>query len=200
MKHILIFDELAELFSQHNYRLYMIGGTTRDYLLNNDISDYDFVSDATPDEIRCFLPEADYSFAQYGSIHFLIRGERVDITTLRIEGEYLDYRHPSFIKYVKDISLDYIRRDFSINAIYIDKYYKIHDFCDGIKDLQDGIIRFIGDPDKRVKEDPLRILRAERFAKKYNFVIEENSLLAIKTNYSLLEQLSKDKIKEELAK
>ena len=192
-----IFTKLAKLFNDNGYRLFMIGGTTRDYLLNKEVYDYDFVSDATPEEMSKFLLDANYHFAKFGSVRTKVDGIHVDITTLRVEGEYLDSRHPSKIEYVKEIEKDYIRRDFTINAIYMDENFKIIDPSNGTKDLKKGIIRFIGDPTKRIKEDPLRILRAERFAKKLNFVIEPKSLEAIENNRQLLAKINPDKIKEE---
>lgn len=192
-----IFTKLAKLFNDNGYRLFMIGGTTRDYLLNKEVYDYDFVSDATPEEMSKFLLDANYHFAKFGSVRTKVDGIHVDITTLRVEGEYLDSRHPSKIEYVKEIEKDYVRRDFTINAIYMDENFQIIDPSNGTKDLKKGIIRFIGDPTKRIKEDPLRILRAERFAKKLNFVIEPKSLEAIENNRQLLAKINPDKIKEE---
>lgn len=192
-----IFTKLAKLFNDNGYRLFMIGGTTRDYLLNKEVYDYDFVSDATPEEMSKFLLDANYHFAKFGSVRTKVDGIHVDITTLRVEGEYLDSRHPSKIEYVKEIEKDYVRRDFTINAIYMDENFQIIDPSNGTKDLKKGIIRFIGDPTKRIKEDPLRILRAERFAKKLNFVIEPKSLEAIENNRQLLAKINPNKIKEE---
>lgn len=192
-----IFTKLAKLFNDNGYRLFMIGGTTRDYLLNKEVYDYDFVSDATPEEMSKFLLDANYHFAKFGSVRTKVDGIHVDITTLRVEGEYLDSRHPSKIEYVEEIEKDYVRRDFTINAIYMDENFKIIDPSNGLEDLKKGIIRFIGDPTKRIKEDPLRILRAERFAKKLNFIIEPKSLEAIENNRQLLAKINPDKIKEE---
>lgn len=195
-----IFLKLAKAFNSNGYRLYMIGGTTRDYLLGKEVFDYDFVSDATPDEMKSFLKDANFTFAKFGSVRVKVNGVHVDITTLREEGEYLDYRHPSKITYVKEIEIDYIRRDFTINAIYMDEKSNIIDPSNGVADLNNKLIRFIGDPEKRIKEDPLRILRAERFAQKLNFVIEEKSLAAIEKNRYLLDKINPEKIKEELRK
>lgn len=195
-----IFIKLAELFNSNGYRLYMIGGTTRDYLLGKEVYDYDFVSDATPDEMKSFLKDANFTFAKFGSVRVKVDGVHVDITTLREEGEYLDYRHPSKITYVKEIEKDYIRRDFTINAIYMDEKFNIIDPSNGVEDLNKKLIRFIGDPEKRINEDPLRILRAERFAQKLNFVIEEKLLTAIEKYRYLLDKINPDKIKEELRK
>ena len=195
-----IFNKLANLFNENGFSLFMIGGTSRDYLLNLEVLDYDFVSDATPEDMKKFLPEANYHFEKYGSVKVKIDGVHVDITTFRKEEGYLDYRHPSKITYVKSIDEDYVRRDFTINAIYIDKDMKGIDPSGGLIDLKNKTIRFIGDPETRIKEDPLRILRAERFKEKLNFKIEEKSLLAINKYRYLLDKLNPEKIKEELRK
>lgn len=195
-----IFTKLAKLFNDNGYRLFIIGGTSRDYLLNRKVDDYDFVSDATPGDMKRFLEDANYHFEKYGSVRAKVDGVHVDITTLREEGDYLDSRHPSKITYVKEIEKDYIRRDFTINAIYLDEKLNVIDPSNGMADLENGVIRFIGEPEKRIKEDPLRILRAERFAKKLNFVIEPKSLEAIEKNRHLLDKINPDKIREEIRK
>ena len=197
---IEIFDKLATLFEENGYRLYMIGGTSRDFLLNRDVLDYDFVTDAKPVEMKKFLPEANYRFEMFGTVRLKIDGKHIDITTLRKEGRYQDSRHPSKIEFTLKLEEDYVRRDFTINAIYIDKNYEIIDFCGGFQDLKDKIIRFIGDPIKRVEEDPLRILRGERFAYKLGFKIEEKTKYAFDSKRDLLEKLNPEKIKEENAK
>lgn len=195
-----LFDKLATLFNKYGYRLYLIGGTSRDLLLDLPIKDYDVCTDATPDQMREFILDAHYDFACYGNVHFKVDGEHVDITTLREETGYDDFRHPKKVKFVKDIALDALRRDFTINAIYIDENYQIHDFVGGLKDLKNGIIRFIGDPETRIKQDPLRILRAERFKKRFNFEYEEKTGEALEKNKHLIEKLSSGKIHEELLK
>lgn len=195
-----LFKSLAKLFKENGFSLFMIGGTSRDYLLNLEVLDYDFVSDATPEDMKKFLPDANYHFEKYGSIRLKIDGVHVDITTFRSEGEYLDFRHPNSVKYVKTIEEDFVRRDFTINAIYIDEDMKCIDPSGGLIDLKNKVIRFIGDPIKRIKEDPLRILRAERFKEKLNFEIEEKSLEAINKYRYLLDKLNPEKVKEELRK
>lgn len=190
------FQSLAKLFHKNGHSLYMIGGTSRDYLLNIDTQDIDLVTSATPEEMKIFLNDADYRYARFGCVRF----KHMDITTLREEEDYSDYRHPRLVRFTKDIRKDYSRRDFTINAIYIDADLKVYDFCDGIKDLKNKIIRFIGDPNIRVKEDPLRILRAERFSKKLGFTIESASLKAMQDNRKLIDKLNTNKIKEELRK
>ena len=190
------FIELADLFEKHGFKLYLVGGSSRDYLLNRDFTDLDLATDALPSEMKLFLKDADYHFERFGNVHM----HHIDITTFRIEQDYHDFRHPFYIKFTRDIKEDYKRRDLTINALYIDKNLKVYDFVDGLFDLENKIIRFIGDPIKRVQEDPLRILRAERFAKQLNFKIEAKSYQAMVDNRKLIEKINTSKIKQELMK
>lgn len=191
------FDFLKDVFSKNGFHLYVVGGTVRDFLLGKEITDLDFVTDATPEEEMKFIPEADFTFKKFGAVRYPYKGKHIDITTLRQEGEYNDSRHPSKVTFVKDPELDYVRRDFTINAMYLDEEYKVIDFSSGQEDLKKKLIRFIGDPVKRIEEDPLRIARAERFAKSLGFEIEEKTLQAIKDKRDLLEKLNPEKLKEE---
>ena len=194
------FDFLKDLFRKNGFRLYVVGGTVRDFLLGKEITDLDFVTDATPEDELKFIPEADFTFKKFGSVRYPYKGKHIDITTLRQEGEYNDSRHPSKVAFVKDPKLDYVRRDFTINAMYLDEEYNVIDFSTGQEDLKKKLIRFIGDPHKRIEEDPLRIARAERFAKTLGFEIEEETLKAINDKRDLLGKLNPEKLKEEQKK
>lgn len=191
------FEKLKELFKNSGFHVYMIGGTSRDFLLGKEIVDFDFVTDATPDEMSVFIPKLDITFSKFGTCKLLINDKKIDLTSLREEGEYTDSRHPSYIKFVKDINIDYKRRDFTINAIYIDENYDIIDPTGGLNDLKNKILRCIGEPNVRLKEDPLRIVRALRFAKVYDLKIEENLEKAIMHNYHLINVINPAKIVEE---
>ncbi len=197
---IQIFLQLAQLFAKYNHQLYMIGGTSRDFLLGTEIDDFDLATDAIPSQIEKILPEADFTFSHYGTVRLKVNGKRVDIATLREENQYKDYRHPSSVTFVTEIERDYKRRDFTINAIYIDDQLGIHDFCQGQKDLTEKKIRTIGEPNLRFQEDPLRMLRALRFKLKLGFEIESETAKAIKNNWELLSFLQPAKVEEELIK
>lgn len=194
------FDVLKKLFNDNGFRLYIVGGTSRDLLLKVNINDFDFVTDATPNDIIIFLKDVDMTFAKYGSVHVHVNNNKIDITTMREEGEYDDSRHPSSIKFIKDIEKDSIRRDFTINAIYIDENYQFIDPQNGLKDLKEKIIRMIGNPEKRITEDPLRMLRALRFSIVYKFDIEPELKKAIEKNYNKIDLINSSKIKEEFEK
>ena len=193
------FIELAKVFSDHGYNLYLVGGTVRDILLGLPLNDMDAVTDATPDEMKGFL-DGDFTFAKMGSIKVKYNDVKFDITTLRKEKGYKDHRHPGEVIFVKDLKTDHVRRDFTVNAMYMDEHFKLYDFENGLEDVNNHILRMVGNPKKRLKEDPLRVIRCLRFSLTYNFTIEaklEKSLIA---SIKFLNSLSKDKTKMELKK
>ena len=199
-KEIDAYIKLAKVFKNKGFNLYLVGGTVRDFLLKLDLNDMDLVTDATPTQMLPFLVGADDTFKQYGSLKYNFEGVKFDITTLRVEGKYDDSRHPSKVKYVTDLKKDYVRRDFTINSMYLDSYFILYDYCHGQEDLKNKLIRFIGNPKKRIKEDPLRIIRAIRFALMYGFSFEEKTEKAMKDYSGLLAKINKDKIRQEVSK
>ena len=201
MNKIQEFQSLASLFKAHGYNLYLVGGTVRDYLLGLELSDMDAVTDATPIEVVSFLPNCDTTFAHLGSLKYKSEsGLKFDITTLREESSYLDSRHPSRITFVKDLKLDYKRRDFTINAMYMDSNLNVIDYCNGKEDLSRHLLRMVGDPDKRLKEDPLRILRAIRFHLVFKMILDEKLEEAMRDRFYLLNNITDAKIQSELDK
>ena len=198
---IIIYQNLAKLFEERGYKLYLVGGTVRDYLLGKELTDMDAVSDATPEQIIEFLSPIDKSFARFGSLKYKDEsGVKFDITTLRKESSYLDNRHPSQIEFVKDLGIDYQRRDFTVNALYMDKDLNVIDYCNGQEDLKNHLIKMIGNPDTRIKEDPLRILRAIRFHLMHNLDIDKDLLKSMHGNFDLLRNITDAKIRSELNK
>lgn len=200
-KNLVSFIELANEFNKHGYQLYLVGGTVRDYLLNEPLTDMDAVSEATPEEILAFLPNADATFKRFGSLKYKTSdGLKFDVTTLRKESSYEDSRHPNKVIFVKDLKEDYLRRDFTVNALYMNKDLKVIDYCNGQEDLKNNILRMVGDPDTRIKEDPLRILRAIRFHLMHHLKIEESLFKAMHDNFDLLRNITDAKIRSELNK
>ena len=195
------FQALADIFEKHGFTLYLVGGTVRDYLLGYALDDMDAVTDATPNQIMEFLPDVDDTFAHLGSLKYKDpSGVKFDITTLRKESGYSDSRHPNKVIFVSDLEDDYPRRDFTVNAMYMDKNLKVYDFVNGQKDLKDHVLRMVGNPDQRLKEDPLRILRAIRFHLMYKLTIEKSLWEAMRDRFYLLENLTDAKIKSEVKK
>ena len=190
---------LANIFRKNGFQLFLVGGTVRDYLLNIPLTDMDAVTDATPDEVRGFL-DADFTFSKYGSISYKHDGVKFDITTLRKEESYADSRHPNEIIFVKDLSTDVVRRDFTINAMYLDINLTLIDYYHGRDDLRNKILRMVGEPVLRLKEDPLRIIRAIRFSLDFDLTIEESLDKAIRDNIDLLNNLNPEKIKQDVKK
>ena len=200
-KNLVAYIELAKEFNRHGYELYLVGGTVRYYLLGEPLTDMDAVSEATPEEIIAFLPDIDKTFKRFGSLKYKnADGLKFDITTLRKESSYEDNRHPSKIIFVKDLKEDYLRRDFTVNALYMNKDLKVIDYCNGQEDLKNNILRMVGNPDTRIKEDPLRILRAIRFHLMHHLKIEESLLKAMHDNFDLLKNITDAKIRSELNK
>ena len=202
MKKNSFFDYFAEIFYKKDHNLFMIGSASRDFLLEREINDYDFVTDAFPEEIVEILKDfkLDLSFIKYGVLKVKYENKTFEFVSMRYESDYSDSRHPQKIIFVRDIYTDAKRRDFTINCIYINKDYKIIDPYNGVKDLNDKIIRTIGDPYIRINEDPLRILRAERFKKEYGFAYEINLEKVILQNQDLIKKLNPEKVKSELKK
>lgn len=199
-RQIASFKNLYNLFFKNGFSLYFVGGTVRDYLLNKELKDLDVVTDATPSEMKVFLEDANYRFEAFGSVILKFEGLKFDVTTLRKEEDYEDNRHPGKVIFCKSLEEDVVRRDFTINGLYMNHKMEIIDFVGGQIDLNNKVIRMIGDPEKRFKEDPLRIIRAVRFMVELNFSLDEKLLVAIKNNRELIDKLNKDKVEMEISK
>ena len=197
---IQTFIDLADIYESHGYHLYLVGGTVRDYLLNIPLTDMDAVTDATPEQQKEFIEKTDCTFSKYGSIKVVFQNIKFDVTTLRKESDYSDSRHPSKVEYTDKLEEDVIRRDVTINALYLSKDLKVIDLVDGQKDLENKVIRMIGDPEKRFIEDPLRILRLLRFKFDLGFEIEEETLKSLQNKAPLIYFLNKDKVSQEIKK
>ncbi len=196
---ISLFFELAKIFNDNNYTLYLVGGSVRDYLLYKHFDDMDVVTSTPLKELENILTFKSI-FSHCGSGKIIFHNQEIDITNLRCESNYDDFRHPKEIKYVESPKDEYQRRDITINALYMDKDGKILDFVNGQKDLENKIIRCVGNAEERFKEDPLRILRVLRFAFNLSFEIEENTRLSIFSCKHLLKKINYLKICEELRK
>jgi tRNA nucleotidyltransferase (CCA-adding enzyme) len=194
--------KLAKIFKSNGFQIYLVGGAVRDDFLGKlENNDYDFTTDALPEEVMKMFPNVIPVGIEHGTVLVLFEKEQFEITTFRTEGTYSDNRRPDAVNFVKNIDEDLKRRDFTINAFAYDiSKKKVLDKFNGKKDLKKKIIRAIGNPEERFSEDALRMLRACRFAGKLNFVIEENTLEAMKKLSPLIQNISKERIKEELVK
>ena len=192
--------EIINKLYEHGFIAYIVGGFVRDELLNIKSNDVDITTNATPQEIKNVFPDCIIKSDSYGAVIIEYKNFRFDVTTMREEMEYLDNRHPSSVIYVSDLKKDLDRRDFTINALCIDKDSKLIDLIGGKKDLDDKIIKTIIPSDKSFKDDALRILRAIRFASLLDFKLSDEIKEAIKNNKHLLSNLSSSRKKEELDK
>ena len=194
-----MYNEALKILNElenNGYSSYIVGGFVRDKLLNIESDDIDIITNAKPDDIcKIFNITA---LDNYGSIKLEFNNFIFDITTFRKESNYTDKRRPNTIEYINDVKEDLLRRDFTINSILIDKDGNIVDYLNGVNDLNNKIIRTIGNPDKRLNEDALRILRALRFMCIYDFKLDEDLYNSIKNNKDLIKNLSYDRIKKEL--
>jgi len=188
-------EAIARL-SEHGYLAYIVGGSVRDHLLGLPIKDYDLVTDAIPDEVEEIFPTAIGVGKQFGVMK--IPPYDLEIATFREDLEYKNHRHPKGVKFGGPLE-DALRRDFTINALFFDpKTRKILDTVNGIADLEAKTLRAIGDPEARLEEDALRILRAIRFAARFTFGIDSLTLEALISNVKLLKKVSAERIQTEL--
>jgi len=190
--------KILNILHEHNHESYIVGGYVRDKLIGRNSNDVDICTSATPKEIIEIFPNT--SSPNYGSINIIYKNTNFDITTFRKEIKYQDNRLPVKIKYIKNIKKDLLRRDFTINTICIDKDGNIIDYLNAIPDLNKKIIRTVGNPRYRLKEDSLRILRAIRFATILDFEIDSKTKHYIKVYAYLLKKLSYQRKKQELDK
>ncbi len=187
-------------FYENGFEAFLVGGCIRDFLLGNEPKDYDIATSATPEETISLFEKTIPTGLQHGTVTVLIEGENFEVTTYRIESEYKDNRHPEQVIFVKNIKEDLSRRDLTINAFAYNEKEGLLDFFNGMDDLNNRIIRCVGDSNLRFNEDALRMLRAIRFSAQLNFKIEENTLFNIEKNKDLIKNISAERIRDELCK
>lgn len=208
--------DIYKMFEKKGYEAYLVGGCVRDIILNKDVKDWDFTTNATPEEILKLFPDGFYD-NQFGTVGIPIEddnkqampagGQVVEVTTYRTEHGYIDRRHPKKISWGKTIEEDLSRRDFTINAIALrltsftqgkPNKSAIIDLFGGKTDIKNKIIKAVGDPKKRFKEDALRLMRAIRIATELSFTIEDQTWKEIVNDASLINEISKERIQTEL--
>lgn len=195
---------IIEILEQAGYEAFAVGGCVRDFLMGRPCDDMDITTSARPAETEKILNNHHMKFIEtglkHGTITAVTDGGSFEITTYRTDGAYTDNRHPEHVEFVTDIKEDLSRRDFTINAMAYNDRAGIVDLFGGRDDLDKKIIRAVGDPDKRFKEDALRIMRAIRFASVLSFDIETKTKKAIFNNKELLKNVSYERIFTELSK
>lgn len=195
-------DIIFEKLKLSGYSRFIVGGCLRDLLLGREPNDWDICTDAKPEEIKKVFSSFSVipTGIKHGTVTVVINKKNFEITTFRTEKEYSDNRRPDKVEFTKDIYEDLKRRDFTINALAYNEIVGLVDCFNGIDDLKNKLIRTVGDPHERFTEDSLRIIRGVRLAAQLDFKIERNTASAMKKNRDLLENVSKDRIREELIK
>jgi poly(A) polymerase len=192
--------QIIETLRKAGHEAYLAGGCVRDMLLDIFPKDFDIATSATPDEIEDLLEHTIPVGKQFGVIIAVQNNFTFEIATFRSDKEYKDGRRPESVEFT-DAKTDALRRDFTINALFYDPIKEeVIDYVDGQNDLKQKLIRFIGDPEQRIKEDHLRILRAVRFKNAYNFQYHPDTYQAIRKYVHLIGNISKERIADELNK
>lgn len=193
--------EFAETVFRGGYEIYLVGGAVRNIMYGLPPDDYDFTTNATPEQITSLFRKVIPTGIEHGTVTVLFKGFSFEITTYRIDGKYSDSRHPDKIVYSNDLAEDLRRRDFTINAMAIDvRNNRFIDMHNGLDDLKRKVIRAIGNPDERFAEDGLRILRACRFAAQMGFDIEPATREGMRNNRHRLAGISAERIRDEILK
>ena len=194
-----VLDALAKL-EESGYKAYLVGGAVRNMFLGEPILDYDITTNAKPKEIKLlFSKHKQYTVGEkHGTVCVFLGKTKIDITTFRKEDKYEDNRHPSKVYFTDELEDDLVRRDFTINSICIDKNGNVIDKFNGQIDIQNKLIKAIGEPKVRFEEDALRILRAIRFQCRYDFKIDRKTEKAMRECAPLLKNISKERVKSEL--
>lgn len=187
---------------EYGFEGYVVGGCVRDALLGLEPQDHDMCTDATPKEIAQIFKKQELvrNGEKHGTIGVVLGGQVYEITTFRTEGTYSDGRHPDSVEFVRDLREDLSRRDFTINAMAYSPKTGFIDLFGGQQDLQDGILRTVGEPEKRFTEDALRILRGVRFAVRFDLMVEPKTLQAMTKLAPLMDKLAKERVYTELCK
>lgn len=205
---------------ERGHKAYLVGGCVRDLLLGREPADYDVTTDALPEDVMRIFPETYAVGAQFGVVlvpapekdvasnvstdatcHVSSKGSVVEVATFRCDIGYSDGRHPDEVRFSKDPREDVERRDFTINGLLLDPLTnEVLDYVGGRKDLDAGIIRTIGDPERRFAEDKLRMLRAVRFAARFGYAIEPKTFQAIQKLAPQIHQVSRERVRDELSR
>ena len=211
---------IVQTLRQRGFRAYLVGGCVRDLLLGREPKDYDVATDATPEQVMGIFPETYAVGAQFGvvlvpvaerdvasnvSTESASKSHAIEVATFRSDLGYSDGRHPDEVRFSGDPREDVARRDFTINGMLLDPLGaqtpgEVLDFVGGRKDLEAGIIRTIGDPERRFGEDKLRMLRAVRFAARFEYTIEAATFAAIQKLAPQIEVVSRERVRDELTR
>ncbi len=193
---------ILQTLNSAGHEAYLVGGCVRDLLRGVEPHDWDICTSALPEETeRCFADRRVIETGlKHGTVTVLEEGESYEITTYRTEGPYSDSRRPDYVRFVPNLEQDLARRDFTMNAIAMDLQGNLRDPFGGASDIKAGLIRCVGEPDRRFQEDGLRVMRALRFAAVFGYEIEERTARAVHENRAMLDRVAAERINAELCK
>jgi tRNA nucleotidyltransferase (CCA-adding enzyme) len=192
--------EVLNIIESFGHEAYFVGGCVRDLILEREIDDIDICTSALPEEICSIFSHTIPTGIKHGTVTVIWKDNSFEVTTFRTEGEYKNARHPEEVHFVRSLKKDLERRDFTINAIAMDRNGQLLDFFEGQDDMRLKRIQAVGEPIERLSEDALRILRAIRFSAQLGFSIEERLFQAIRSNAQSLELISMERMTSEFVK
>ena len=193
--------DFADVFKKHGFQCHLVGGAVRDILMGRLHADYDVATDALPTQVVPLFPRVIPTGIKHGTVTVHFHGTTFEVTTFRTDADYSDGRRPDAVVFTPSLEADLARRDFTINAIAFDLVARsMHDPHEGRADIERRIIRAIGDPSARFREDGLRPLRACRFAAQLGFRVEEETRKAIPGALDILAKVSAERVRDELLK
>ena len=193
-------SHIISVLTEAGFEAYVVGGCVRDAILGRDAADWDITTNALPSQVKALFPRTLDTGLQHGTVTVMQGKEGFEVTTYRIDGEYLDGRHPDKVTFTPSLLEDLKRRDFTVNAMAYNEKEGLVDAFGGLEDLKRRRIRCVGDPRERFTEDALRILRAVRFSAQLDFTIEEKTRAALSEFAPRLLKVSAERIQTELVK
>ena len=191
---------IIEKLNREGFQAFAVGGCVRDSLLGKEPKDWDITTDARPEQVKGLFEKTIDTGLKHGTVTVVLHGENYEVTTFRIDGEYLDNRKPSSVLFTASLDEDLSRRDFTINAIAYHPQEGVISPFDGIRHLQQKLIVAVGKAEDRFQEDALRMLRAVRFSAQLDFTVTEEVLQAIALKSPLIQNISHERIRDELTK
>ncbi|MDF9760795.1 tRNA nucleotidyltransferase (CCA-adding enzyme) [Peribacillus simplex] len=191
---------ILELIEKAGFEAYFVGGSVRDYILGSPINDVDIATSATPQEIKRIFPKTADIGIDHGTVLVITDSGTYEITTFRTESDYSDFRRPDSVQFVRSLTEDLQRRDFTMNAMAMDKSGNIIDPFNGRHDLAEKRIITVGNPHERFHEDALRMMRALRFVSQLDFELDQESFDSLKENAQIISEIAVERILVEFEK
>jgi tRNA nucleotidyltransferase/poly(A) polymerase len=194
-------EKICRTLREAGHQAYLVGGCVRDLVLKREPADYDIATDARPERVQQIFPDSLSVGARFGVILVVDGDTQVEVATFRSDKGYSDGRHPDRVEYSRSPQEDVSRRDFTINGLMLDpETGQLLDFVGGQNDIRAGLIRAIGQPELRFREDKLRMVRAVRFAARFGYAIEPATFAAIQAAAAQINQVSPERLREELTR